>query len=639
MELLDLKGLGQHKLKILQSMGIETPIDLLYRFPLRFEDRRKALVPQVGAKGTFRGQLISKEKWRSKGGRESLKLHLAWEGFVLEVLFFGSSYLDRFFQLGKDYFFYGELQRTGPRFSMIHPSYARGEDKEFSTLVPLYSYRKGLGQKDFPKFIAQTLEQFSIEDPLEAQDLTRWQLMDLKSALKEMHFPSSRSAYAQGKYRLVFDDFFFYLLESWGKDRPKTKKLRKIDPAPFLKTLSFSLTSDQQHALEDMEKDFTSGKQMQRLIQGDVGSGKSVLAYYGVWRMKQAGFQTAYMAPTELLARQQASVLDGLFPGEVSLLLGATKNKELLYEKISQGESKIILGTHALFEEAVRFSNLGMVIIDEQQRFGVAQRNRLHQKGKHAHSLMLSATPIPRTLSMILHQNLDISYLKEKPPGRKEISTKIIAPSNLSQVYRHMEEEIQKGRRAYIVFPLIEESDLLQASSLEEGVRELKKIFGKDLGVVHGRMNAEEKEEAIRKFREGKTKVLASTTVIEVGMDIPEATILLLMSAQRFGLSQIHQIRGRIGRNPHASTCYLCVDGKVPERLWILEQYSDGFRIAEEDLRLRGPGELRGSAQSGSFDFQVADLVRHHDILERVHELLTQEVVDRYKKHQENIKL
>ena len=639
MELQDIKGLGKRKLQILQSMEINSPMDLLYRFPLRFEDRRVPLEPFAGAKGSFRGRLISKEKWRSKGGRDSLKLHLAWEGFVLEVLFFGSSYLDPYFRLGEEYVFYGELQRRGPRFSMVHPSYAKATDEEFFSLVPIYGYRKGLSQKDFPSFVQQALDQLDLKDPLLKEDREEWKLMDYKDSLVQMHFPTSRHDYAKAKYRLIFNDFFFYLLDRIGEERPKTKKIKKICSKAFLSKLSFNLTKDQLLAMDDLDADFASGKQMQRLIQGDVGSGKSVLAYYGAWRMLKAGKQVAYMAPTELLAKQQAAAMDQLFPGEVGLLLGSTKNKEMLYEKISQGKVSLLVGTHALFEDKVEFKDLGLVIIDEQQRFGVRQRSKLHQKGQAAHLLMLSATPIPRTLSMIFHQNIDISYLKEKPPGRKEITTKIISKSALKNVYEKIKEEIKEGRKALIVFPLIEDSEVLEATSLEEGIKELKKVFGEHLGVVHGKMATEEKEEALKDFREGKTMVLASTTVIEVGMDIPEVTILLLRSAQRFGLSQIHQIRGRIGRNPYPSVCYLSVDGEIPERLHILEAYSDGFHIAEEDLRLRGPGELRGAAQSGSYDFFVADLVRHKEILERVHGLLTEEVVKRYQKIQERIEL
>lgn len=639
MKLTDIKGLGKRKQEILSSMDIHTPLDLLYRFPLRFEDRRQPLDPFAGAKGSFRGRLISKEKWRSKGGRDSLKLHLAWKGFVIEALFFQAAYLDRYFRIGEDYLFYGELQRTGPRFSMIHPSYAGGDDKDFFSLIPIYGYRKGLSQKDFPNFVKQAFDGLQLEDPLTKEDVDNWKLMGYREALMEMHFPTSRQAYAQAKYRLIFNDFFFYLLARRGDERPKTKKIKSLPIEDFLAKLSFELTEDQRKTIEDMQDDFASGKQMQRLVQGDVGSGKSVHAYFGAWRMLQEKKQVAYMAPTELLARQQATSLDELFPGEVALLIGSTKNKDLLYSKIAQGEVKILVGTHALFEEVVEFKDLALVIIDEQQRFGVGQRSRLHQKGEDAHLLMLSATPIPRTLSMILHQNLDISYLKTKPPGRQEIRTKIVSPRKLDEVYEHIKREISEGRKAFVVFPLIEDSEVLQATSLEEGVKELKKIFGKKLGVVHGKMTSDEKEEALLAFKRGETSVLASTTVIEVGMDIPEATILLLQSAQRFGLSQIHQIRGRIGRNPYPSTCYLSVDGEVPERLHILEKYSDGFTIAEEDLRLRGPGELRGSAQSGSYDFIVADLVRHREILERVNSLLTEEVVKAYQQMQERIEL
>lgn len=639
MKLQDIKGLGKRKEEILNSMGIFDPQDLLYFFPSKFEDRRQVLEARHGAQGSFCGRLISKEHWRSRKGTQSLKLHLAWEGYVIEVLFFNAYYLDKQFVLDKDYCFYGELTRSGNFFSMVHPVFAPAGDKEFFKLTPLYPYRKGLGQKDLPRFIQQVFDKNPLEDYLYPEDRLEWKLMDLNEALREMHFPSSRQAYGQAKYRLIFDDFFKFFLENSGRARAKTRPIKAKDREGFYKLFDFHLTQGQLGALDDLDKDFSLGQQMQRLIQGDVGSGKSLVAYYGLWKLLDSGLQSAYLAPTELLARQQFEKIQEIFPGRALLLVGSTKNKEEIYEKISQGQVEIVVGTHALFEDQVVFKNLGLVVADEQQRFGVAQRTALYEKGEAPHILMLSATPIPRTLSMILHKNLDISYVKDKPAGRKTIVTRLVSPRDLKKVYEHIEEEISQGRKAFIVFPLIEESESLDLISLEEGIDELKKVFGKNLGYIHGRMDSQTKEQVLASFKEGKIKVLASTTVIEVGLDISDATILLLRGAERFGLSQIHQIRGRVGRNQFQSYAYLCAEKSLPERLQVLVDNDDGFSIAEEDLRLRGPGELRGLRQSGDLNFILADLVRHRDILEEVSKIADQEILEKYRGRMEGLKL
>lgn len=639
MKLQDIKGIGKTKEALLNSMDIFTIKDLLYNFPSRFEDRRKALEARDGSEGSFCGRLISKEHWRSKKGRQSLRLHIAWQGYVVEVLFFNALYLDRAFSLDKDYCFYGKLEQRGIFFSMVHPVFAPADQKDFFEITPIYGYKKGLAQRDLGNFVADALEKDPPRDHLEEEDRIRWKLMGLPEALYQMHFPDSRESYAQAKYRLIFDEFFFYLLENIAEPRARSRKFLEGKREDFLKLLDFVLTKDQLLALDDLDRDFSSGLQMQRLVQGDVGSGKSVLAYYALWKLRESGAQAAYLAPTELLARQQFEVIKELFPGKALLLVGSSKDKNKIYDEISQGRAKIVVGTHALFEEGVSFKDLSLVVADEQQRFGVAQRASLYEKGRFPHVLMLSATPIPRTLSMILHKNLDISYLKEKPPGRKKIRTRLIRPGELGEVYGHIKREISQDRRAFIVFPLIEESEHLDIISLDEGLEELREIFKDELAYVHGKMSAREKETILEEFRQGKKKVLASTTVIEVGLDVPEASILLLRGAERFGLSQIHQIRGRIGRNKYDSYCYLCAEKTLPERLAILEKYDDGFSIAEEDLKLRGPGELRGIRQSGDLNFRLADPVRHQKILYRVSELMDGDLEKKYSSIREAIEI
>ncbi|HHX04350.1 MAG TPA: DEAD/DEAH box helicase [Tissierellia bacterium] len=518
---------------------------------------------------------------------------------------------------------------------MIHPSFAPVEKADdFLRILPVYRYKKGLSSRDWRSFMSEGLKHIP-EDFFFQEDLEEWGLLSLEDTLTQMHFPTDREMYSRAKYRLIFEEFFRFLLQGKESERRQATKISLPSDSvnTYASTLPFPLTRAQLRTLEEIKEDFSKGRMMRRLLQGDVGSGKSIVAYYPMTQLAKLGMQSAYLAPTDILARQQFENFCALFPDIPTRFLSAsTKDKEAVYDELREAKALVVIGTHALLQEGVAFSDLRLVVTDEQHRFGVAQREQLHRKGREVHLLQMSATPIPRTLSLLLFGNMDQSILDEKPPGRYPIETRLISPVQLPDVYEQIKSGFATGEKAYIVFPAIEENENASMASLESEETMLKKVFGEQVAFLHGRMPAKEKEQILETFRTGEKMVLAATTLIEVGMDIPEATRLLLRSAQQFGLSQIHQIRGRIGRNNQPATCYLCAESAhIPERLEILVREEDGFKIAEEDLRLRGPGEIRGLRQHGDLDFEMADVIRHEPILRRVHDLLDEATAKRYR--------
>lgn len=631
--LAELKGVGKRKLQLLNDLGIFDTHDLVYYFPAAFEDRRTPVDFWQDSTGYFIGRVIRKQLYQPRGKKSILTIQVAGE-FPVRILFFNSNYLEQAFEFQKDYVFYGKLDRKANRLQMVHPTFAPIEKQEtFLNLVPRYRLKKGLYQTDMMSFIDQVLEQ-PVPDLFDEPDRENWGLVSLKEALREMHQPSGKEGYKRALYRLIYEDFFRYLVANRSlrqQERLAYQMDRQVIDR-FLDHLPFRLTEGQLEIIDELYTDLTSGYQMSRLIQGDVGSGKSVLAYFLLFAAVSAARQGVYLAPTELLARQQAEQFAKYFPEIKSqLLTSATKNKKAIYKQVASGEIEVLIGTHAVLQEAVQFKDLDVIVTDEQHRFGVNQREQLKDKAKHPHILMMSATPIPRTMSMIMHQNISLSNLSDKPAGRLPITTKLLAESKRKQAYQHIIQEIEQGHKAYIVFPLIEESDALEAQSLEENRKELIKAFGDQVEFLHGRMSSDDKTRILQDFKDGKFSVLAATSLIEVGIDVSDATVLLLRNAERFGLSQIHQIRGRIGRSDLPSTCYLTYQKNIPERLEVLAKEDNGFVIAEKDLELRGPGELMGTRQSGNFQFPVADVFRHSHILKQVDESLTPKIIEKYQ--------
>jgi ATP-dependent DNA helicase RecG len=525
------------------------------------------------------------------------------------------------------------LTLENPEIEVLDSSGASIDSLKIGRILPVYPLTEGVTADVVRKSVIAvlpTIEQ--IKDPLPSGLKKQYDLTKLKEALHNIHFPLDEISLFHARRRLVFDEFF-YLQLGFLQRRQQQKKLEKsaiFKPQgqlieDFNKLLPFALTNAQQRVINEILKDLQSTTPMNRLVQGDVGSGKTVVAVFAILASLQSGYQSALMAPTEVLAEQHYRKLVSWFNLlhiPVELLTGSTKTakRREIYSQIETGELSVLVGTHALIQDTVNFQRLGLVVIDEQHRFGVQQRARLLSKGESPHVLTLTATPIPRTLALTLHGDLDVSQIDEMPPGRQPIETTVLSGRERNKAYDLIKRQVAEGRQAYVVFPLIEESEKLDVRAAVEEYHHLsEKVFPNfEIGLLHGRMNSAEKEKALNNFRDNKTQIIVSTTVIEVGVDVPNATVMLIENAERFGLSQLHQLRGRVGRGQHQSHCLLLTNTKTPDarqRLGVLEQSQDGFFISEMDLRLRGPGQVLGTKQSGLPDFALASLVEDQEVL------------------------
>ncbi|MGC1306929.1 MAG: ATP-dependent DNA helicase RecG [Phormidesmis sp.] len=508
------------------------------------------------------------------------------------------------------------------------------ESLKVGRVVPVYPLTEGVGADLVRKAVVAALPSVvSLKDPLPRGLKEKYELVDLAVAIAHIHFPPSTEELAIARRRLVFDEFFYLQLGLLRRRKEQQKQQTTVQMAPtgeliesFYKVLPFKFTNAQQRVAQEILNDLQSTAPMNRLVQGDVGSGKTVVAVVGILAAIQAGYQAALMAPTEVLAEQHYRKLVewfNLLHLPVELLTGSTKTakRKQIHKELMTGELPVLVGTHALIEEPVKFTNLGLVAIDEQHRFGVAQRAKLQQKGDNPHVLTLTATPIPRTLALTIHGDLDVSQIDELPPGRKAIKTTVLGGKERKDAYDLIRREIAQGRQVYIVLPLVEESEKLDLrSAIEEHARLQETIFPEfSVGLLHGRMSSADKDAAITAFRNQTTQILVSTTVVEVGVDVPNATVMLIEHAERFGLSQLHQLRGRVGRGGDQSFCLLMSNSKsdvAMQRLRVMEQSQDGFFIAEMDMRFRGPGQVLGTRQSGLPDFALASLVEDQEVLE-----------------------
>jgi ATP-dependent DNA helicase RecG len=507
------------------------------------------------------------------------------------------------------------------------------ESLTIGRLVPVYPLTEGVPADLVRRAVAAALPAVAlVTDPLPGELRTTHGLIDLPRAIAQIHFPEEENSLAQARRRLVFDEFFYLQLGLLRRRQQQQQNQTAITLAPsgelidrFYQILPFELTGAQRRVVNAILTDLQKTVPMNRLVQGDVGSGKTVVAVVAMLAAVQAGYQAVLMAPTEVLAEQHYRKLVEWCTQlhlPVELLTGSTRTakRRQLLASLATGELPLVVGTHALIEDPVQFSALGLVVIDEQHRFGVQQRARLTQKGRHPHVLTLTATPIPRTLSLTLHGDLDVSQIDELPPGRQAIKTTLITGQDRSHAYDLIKREMAQGRQAYVVLPLVEESEKLDLKSAVEEHQRLAQVIFPDFQVdlLHGRMGSAEKEAAIGRFRQGESHILVSTTVVEVGVDVPNATVMLIEHAERFGLSQLHQLRGRVGRGAAQSFCLLLSSSRSEEarqRLQVLEQSQDGFFIAEMDLRLRGPGEVLGTRQSGLPDFALASLMTDQEVL------------------------
>ncbi len=645
LELLDqeiryLKGIGPKRASDLEKLGVRTLEDLLYLIPRRYEDKREIRPLSDLVFGDFnlvKAKVLNIDEITARGNLKILKAPLS-DGSRRKVyaVWFNKEYIRKLISIGKEYLFYGkvinkygEIQIQDPEFEPLEDINELGAGK----ILPVYPLAGSLTQKVLRSAVSLALEVLAPElsDYVPDEILRRNSFLDLHTALREIHFPSSSDSILKARDRLAFDELF--LLQLFLALRVKD---RRSDVAPILRIkgdllkefwqrLPFSLTNAQKRAWMEISKDLSSGKPMNRLLQGDVGSGKTVIAVAAMLLAVENGYQAALMAPTEVLAEQHFWVLDQYLTPlgvRIGLLTGSLKDrtKKRILDDLSSGEIKVVVGTHALIQEGVAFKDLALVVIDEQHRFGVAQRAALLRKGDSPHVLVMTATPIPRTLSLTIYGDLDISVIDEMPPGRKPVMTYWVTSKKRDRVYEFVRSRVVQGEQAYVICPLIEESDALEAEAAIRLYEELKSTLLREerLGLIHGRMRMEEKELVMRAFKNGNIQVLVATPVIEVGIDVPNATVMVIESADRFGLSQLHQLRGRVGRGEKQSYCVLVADPKTEEarkRLSIIVSTTDGFKIAEEDLKMRGPGELCGVRQHGVTDFKVADVLRDYKLL------------------------
>ena len=673
-----MKGIGPKRSTALEAAGIRTIQDLLYNFPFDYLDRSRIvnirdLKKYVDAEKpvTVIGQVFRQELRRSRrSNRLIFFMTLEDEtGQVPCVWFEGVQWFKDAFEAGEllavsaypDFDKLGRIQFTHPEFDRLKGAEEEDEPdwgKLFNTgaIIPKYSStadlaKVGLDSRGFRRVIRNALKSHlnSVEEFLPDDIRARQYLVGSRSAIGQIHFPASADELAGARKRLKFDELFFlqlmmaYRKRRMGQDKKGIKYSTESELARMLAaSLPFELTKAQRRVLREIAEDMRLAKPMNRLLQGDVGSGKTIVALFAMLVAVENGYQVALMAPTEILAEQHFRTLTGYLqklPVTIRLLIGGQKKKlrEDILEDIRSGRAQIVVGTHALIEENVTFAQLGFVVIDEQHRFGVMQRATLREKGLNPDVLVMTATPIPRTLSLTVYGDLDVSVIDEMPANRKPIKTGVRLENQKERVYQFVREEIQRGRQSYIVFPLIEESekvDLKAATAEFEHLR--SKVFPEfSLGLLHGRMKSEEKDATMEKFKSGETQILVSTTVIEVGIDIPNATIMIVENAERFGLSQLHQLRGRVGRGADQSYCILIANygwfdehrrGKevgelkkeklnAQTRLETMVETTDGFKIAEMDLKLRGPGEIFGIRQSGIPEFRIANLVEDGELI------------------------
>lgn len=646
-----LKGVGPARAQLLgKELGIFTYADLANFFPFRYIDRTKFYkikeLQNNSSEVQLVGKITSMRSVKQKKGSRLVASFMDASGSMELVWFRGTKWIKDNMKLNVPYVIFGKVNYYNGNFTMPHPEMELLSDykKGFKTAMqPVYRSTELLSSKGVSNRVMQKLMQNlfqecegKFEETLSDKLMVSKGLIPKNRAMFNIHFPQSQELLSQSEYRLKFEELFFIQLQLIVKNLSNKKKnkgfvFEKVG-ANFLdfynKFLPFDLTGAQKRVLKEIRKDLNSGAQMNRLLQGDVGSGKTIVAVLSMLIAADNDYQSALIAPTEILATQHFNAVRELLQGMnigVRLLTGSSTRvqRRIIHEELENGTLHIIIGTHAIFEDKVKFANLGLAIIDEQHRFGVAQRAKMWMKNDlPPHILVMTATPIPRTLAMSVYGDLDISVIDELPPGRKAIKTVHKYDSNRLSVFRFIKEEVARGRQVYIVYPLIQESEQLDYKDLMDGYESISREFPLPdyrISIVHGQMKSVDKEYEMQRFVEGKTQIMVATTVIEVGVNVPNASVMIIESAERFGLSQLHQLRGRVGRGADQSYCILLSSVKLTKeaktRLQTMVETNDGFKIAEVDLKLRGPGDLMGTQQSGVLNLRIADIVHDSKVL------------------------
>ena len=638
-----IKGVGPNRIKQLNKLDIYTLNDVINYYPRGYEDRgvKKNISDLVdGEEALIEAKCVSKmQEIKIRKNMSIYKLIVRDETATCTLTWFNAFYLKNRFKVGETYKFFGKIKRRINQIEIMTPIFdSEDTNKNTGRIIPIYPSILELSQNNLRKIIENALlEVKELPETLPDYLVKEYKLMSKIEAIKQIHFPDNFQKYNEARKRLVFEELLIMQLAllafktNYNNEKEGIEFSKEAKISEIIDKLPFKLTNAQTRVLEEIDRDMESNKSMNRLLQGDVGSGKTAVAMCAAYKAVKSGYQVAVMVPTAILAKQHYENFQKILnPCDIKceLLVSGTakKQKEKILEELKKGEINIIIGTHALLQENVEFCNLGLVITDEQHRFGVRQRSVINSKGKNPDILVMSATPIPRTLALILYGDLDISIIDELPPNRQKIDTFAVTPSKEERVNNFIKQQLNEGRQAYIVCPLVEESETINAKSVLEIAEKYKNETFKEYKVeyIHGKLNKKDKDAIMEKFKNGEIDVLISTTVIEVGVDVPNSTIMVIENAERFGLATLHQLRGRVGRGKYKSYCILKYKGngeQTRERMKIMVETNDGFKISEKDLELRGSGEFFGTKQHGIPEFKIANLFQDIEMLKSIQSL------------------
>jgi len=629
-----LHGVGPERARSFAKKGIRTAEDLLYYLPRGHEDRTRFFEIADCPVGEFvcvKAKVYSPvRETRIKKNFNIYSMIIFDDSGAINVVWYNNKFVKNAFKTGEEVLFYGKLGISRGKKELLNPIYEKADkEKYIGKIVPVYPLFGNITQKVIAGLVQQAMEKCGeLSEYLPKSVREKYEICNIDFAMKNIHFPEDFNSYTKARKRFVFEELLFLQLALLG--RRKENALKKRTPfsntkcvEEFTNSLAFELTAAQKRVIGEIIESFKAETPMNRLVQGDVGSGKTVVAAAGMYVAAKNGYQSAIMAPTEILANQHFNTFSEFFKNtdiKCVLLTSGTKDKKTVYEKIKNGDYDVIIGTNAIIQKDVEYKNLGFVVADEQHRFGVSQRARLTAKGEDAHTLIMTATPIPRTLSLILYGDLDVSIIDELPPGRKPVKTYAVGEDMRKRIYAFLDKHIKNGSQAYVVCPLIEESEKTDLANAEDVYKKLKSIFPQyAVGLVHGKMRACEKDEIMQAFVKNKIQILVSTTVIEVGVNVPNSNIMVIENAERFGLSTLHQLRGRVGRGQDEAFCVMFTKSEsdiTKKRMETLCKSNDGFYISEQDLKLRGPGDFFGTRQHGLPELKVANLFTDANILE-----------------------